>query len=128
MKTRLALAAAAALVLAGAQAQAKPVTIEDASQFSVGTATADDVIAKLGKPNSDERDATGKRTIRYTSMHAHPKAASFVPVVGLFAGGAKGSSATVSFEFGKDGKLVNYTSQTTNIDCGAVITGANCGR
>ncbi|MGC1305240.1 MAG: hypothetical protein WA840_22960 [Caulobacteraceae bacterium] len=116
-----------AAVLLATPAAAKPVTAADAAQFQSGVATIADVTGKLGRPNADDANSDGTRTIRYVSISARPKAVSFVPIVGMFAGGSVGSSSSVSFSFGPDGKLKGYSTENTRTECGAVITGAHCG-
>ena len=93
------------------------------AEFEVGKATASDVIKKLGNPNSTEMNSDGTVTIRYMSVHTSVKGASFIPIVGLFAGGAKGKTSTKSFTVGSDGLLKNYASGNTQVECGMV---GNC--
>jgi hypothetical protein len=119
-------AIALALGTAPAAQSRPPDPVAAAAQFQPGVTTAHEVIAILGPPVTETVDSTGVRTIGYASIHAHAKAASFIPIVGLFAGGAVGKSSSVYFTFGPDGILRSYTSQSTRVDCGAVFTGMNC--
>jgi hypothetical protein len=54
------------------------------------------------------------------------KGSTFVPIVGLFAGGAKSSGATYVFVFGSDGKLMSSSSSGVNVDCSTSIASAHC--
>lgn len=122
-------AVAGALVLGlAAQPAVAAKAALDPSQFTVGTSTIADVERVYGKPVSESVSSDGAHVLAYGRVHAHAKVASFIPVVGLFAGGAVGSSETTVFTFDKDGHLKSYTSQSTNIDCKSPITGVNCTR
>ncbi len=108
-------------------AWAKPVTADDVAQFKVGVATEADVIGKLGKPMMVGTNTEGTTVVTYGSTHARPKAATFVPIVGLFAGGTTGETTAIVFTFGPDGLLKNATTNTSNIDCNMHVVSMNCG-
>lgn len=97
----------------------------DLTQFQKGVTTLADVESKLGPPQSSTLVSDGTRVIAYVYAHSQIKGASFVPVVGLFAGGATGNTNIVTFRFGTDGKLLDYsaTSSTTDVRTG-VVNGA----
>ncbi len=107
-----------AIALAAGLAAAKPVTSDDAAQFKVGVATLADVEAKLGPPQTTSTNSDGIEIVGYTSSSTHVKAATYIPVVGWFAGGAKGHVSTIVFTFGADGVLKNTATSETNVDCG----------
>jgi len=81
------------------------------SQFRKGQTTEADVVKALGPPQSTMTSSGGGRVISYVGMHAQTKAATFVPIVGLFAGGASSHVSVVTFTFDRDGKLTDYMSQ-----------------
>lgn len=85
--------------------------------FTTGKNTIQDVVKKLGRPNSTETNSDGTVTIRYATIHTHVKGTSFIPVVGLFAGGAKSKSVTKSFTFGSDGLLRSFSSGDFEAEC-----------
>jgi hypothetical protein len=118
--------AAASLAASPCAARHKDITPDQVAAFRPGVATYQDVVGALGRPQTEMLDSDGTRTIQYGAIRAHAKAASYIPVVGLFAGGAIGTSSAVAFTFGPDGLLKRYTTQTTRIDCGAAIAGMNC--
>lgn len=91
--------------------------------FKIGVDTAETIKAKLGKPNMVEANSDGTTTIRYVSVHTKIKGSTFIPVVGLFAGGAKGKSTTRSFTFNADGTLKNFASGDFETNCGMM---GNC--
>jgi hypothetical protein len=112
--------AMAALAATTSIAAARTVTGADAAEFKVGVTTLADVEGKLGKPQSVSTLSDGTSVIVYMAMKSHAKAAIFIPVVGLFAGGATAHSSMVSFTFGPDGKLTSTSSNETNANCSAL--------
>lgn len=121
---KLVVAALGAGVLAASSASAAQ---PDPSRFTVGTSTVGDVESVYGQPTTESALSTGERVLVYATTHARVKATTFIPVVGLFAGGAKVSAQSISFVFDKDGKLKSYSGQATNVDCSSAILGASCG-
>lgn len=98
----------------------------DPAEFRVGTDTAETVQSKLGKPFMIQRQANGSMMLIYSSTRTRVKGTSFIPVVGLFAGGAKSKASTKIFFFGPDGRLTNYTDSAANADCNVSIAGSRC--
>ncbi len=105
----LALAALSACVSSGTK-----VTEAQAGQFEKGKATEAEVIAKLGPPTTATRAADGSRSDAYLYTQAQARAASYIPVVGLMAGGADGTATVIMFNFTPDGVLKDWTSSVSN--------------
>jgi hypothetical protein len=122
---RLTAPALAAIFFVGASPSfaGKPITAEQAASFKIGEATEADVIHALGKPAMVTADSDGVTMIAYSSYRSHVKAITFVPVVGMFAGGARADISSVVFTFGKDGKLTKYLSSGSQTNCSSV---GNC--
>jgi hypothetical protein len=108
--TRSAALAAAVAVLTACTTVGTQVEQADVDRFQKGTATPADVIAKLGKPQETGHKDNGDTTLSYVYMKGSPKAATFIPVVGLFAGGADMHSTRVTFEFDPAGRLLTVES------------------
>jgi outer membrane protein assembly factor BamE (lipoprotein component of BamABCDE complex) len=106
--------------LSGCVSSGTKVTEQQADQFEKGKSTEADVIAKLGAPTSSSRAADGARADVYMYTKSQARAASFIPVVGLLAGGADATMMAVIFHFTPDGVLKDWTSNVTN-------AGANTG-
>lgn len=104
------------LVLAACASSGTKVQESDAAQFQKGATTIPDVEKALGKPQVNTLNADGTRSIAYVYSHAQAKAASFIPIVGLFAGGAKGDINMVKFDFDTAGKMTNYSVSASNTD------------
>ena len=111
--------AAALLVgLAASAAVAGPITDEQLAALKVGVTTYGEVVAEFGRPATVETASDGSRVIVYTVTHTRAKVATFVPVVGMFAGGAKGSVQIDRFEFDAKGVLAKVTASDTTVECG----------
>ena len=113
-------ALAALLLLAGCASSGTMVTEQQAGQFQDGVTTRDQVIAKLGEPNQATLASDGTRTDIYVHVSARADGASFIPVVGLLAGGANSKSNTATFTYTKDGVL---KSAATSVGQAHVNTG-----
>lgn len=107
-----------ASALAGCASVGVKVTDEQMASFKEGITTEADVIAALGAPTTRVRTADGSVTLGYSHAQYNTKAATFIPIVGLFAGGADMRSSAVILSFGKDGKLTNTSTQTSNMNTG----------
>lgn len=115
------------LLVQSPQAQT-PVAPKDTAQAGpiVGQDTIDTVKSRYGKPNSVQTQGDGKTILVYISMRARVKGSSFIPVVGMFTGGAKGKTVIKTFIFGPDQKLENYSIASADSNCTASILGASC--
>lgn len=103
-------------VAAGCVSSGTKVTAQQATAFEAGKTSEAQVIAALGRPNSVSVLADGTKIDIYMHIAAHATAASYVPIVGLFAGGAKGDSDTAVFTFGPDGVLQSTSTSTSHSD------------
>ncbi|HXQ16744.1 MAG TPA: hypothetical protein VN814_19190 [Caulobacteraceae bacterium] len=117
---RLLLLCAAVLSLATSAFDADAAA-KQASAFAPGVATYDDVVASLGPPSSETAAPDGSRSVIYVSVRSHVKAVTFVPIVGLFVGGAQSTTSTTNFTFGPDGRLLQSTNSASTIDCSTSV-------
>lgn len=109
-------AAVVLLAVAGCMSSGKEIKQDQLSDLQKGKTTYPEVLAKFGAPNTSTVTSDGLRIINYTHTEAQAKAATFIPVVGLFAGGATGHATAVTLTFDKDGVLQNYTASATSTD------------
>jgi hypothetical protein len=126
MKRLLIALVASLLITSPAWAHQKEISGEALAALKPGVATYPDVVAALGRPSSETFDSSGVRTIAYSTTRMHIKAATFIPYVGLFAGGATSDVSVVTLSFGADGRLLNYQSATSQTDCSSNVLGAHC--
>jgi hypothetical protein len=111
---------------AGTCSIAKTVTADDAAQFKVGVATVSDVEAKLGKPMVATNNSDGTVILTYYAGKTHVKGATFIPIVGLFAGGVDSQSAVLMFIFDGNGLLKSSSSSNSSFDCSSNIANTGC--
>lgn len=115
----------ALLVLAACASSGTQVKDSALTQFQKGVTTDTDVVKALGPPTATTTNSDGTRVISYVGTQARAKASSFIPIVGLFKGGATGQTNVVTFRFGPDHKLIDYSSTQSNVDVNTGITGAS---
>src|SRR6185295_3625413 len=106
------------LSFAGCTTSGTQVSRAQSQQFKPGVTTEQDVVAVLGQPQT-EMDAPDGHWLIYTGMRARVKATSFIPLVGLFAGGAHSELDSVKFCFGSDGKLTHVDNSHYSADAHA---------
>jgi len=103
------------LCLAGCATGGTQVSRAQAQQFQVGVTTQVEVEAALGAPQVVQDMPDGTLVI-YSGMQARVKAATFIPIVGLFAGGSHVQTSHVSFTFDKAGKLQHISTGQYSAD------------
>ena len=110
------IAIVALVALAGCATTGREISSAQMTSMEKGKTTYAEVVARLGKPTMDVVTADGSRTTLYNFSKAGIKGATFVPIVGLFAGGMNVSGSSVTFSFTPDGVLKDYSTATTNFD------------
>jgi outer membrane protein assembly factor BamE (lipoprotein component of BamABCDE complex) len=106
------------LTLTGCVSMGTQVSDENMSALKKGVTTESEVQAKLGQPNAISKLSDGKKIYVYSYVHASPTAASFIPVVGIFAGGSNAQSTSVTLTFNQVGILQDYSSTQTQTSGG----------
>ena len=91
------------------------VTEQQTSSFEEGVTTESEIREVLGEPTT-VYTSKKERTLIYTGIKYRTKAATYVPVVGLFAGGSDAQSTSVNFKIGPDGVLEEMSRSETNVD------------
>lgn len=109
---------ALALALSGCAASGVKVSDEQVNSFVVGTTTEADVLGRLGAPTTRTRNSDGTVLLQYVYAEAQVRAATFVPIVGLFAGGSDVKSTAVNLTFGPDGKLKSSSTAASSYGTG----------
>ena len=74
-----------------------------------GVSTKADVRRLIGDPNKVSKDSSGVETWKYEYAHAQVKGATFIPIVGMFAGGTRTQTQDTEVKF-KDGVVSEYTT------------------
>lgn len=108
--SRYALAIATFAALAGCVSSGTRVTGAQTASFKVGVSTERQVIAALGAPQASATATDGTKTDTYLYTTEHATAATWIPVVGLLAGGAKQATKSVTFNFTATGLLASEST------------------
>ncbi len=98
----------AALSLTACASYGTKVDANQAAGFVKGKTTYSEVINKLGKPSQTAVSSDGIKVISYVHVEYSTKAATFIPIVGIFAGGADTQNSTVELTFDSHDVLTNY--------------------
>lgn len=106
-------ALAVCISVAGCASSGVRVKDEQLAEFVPGKTTKQDVIARLGVPTSSMRNSDGSSMIMYTYSEARTRATTFIPIVGLFAGGVDTNATNVMLQFDPEGKLLSHSSSET---------------
>ena len=129
MRVLFAMAIAVLLSACGVD-QGQKIDTNQVAKFQTGKTTYDQVIAAMGTPASIQTRSDGTKILVYVYTQAAPRPATFVPVVGLFAGGADVKQQSVLFTFDHDGILKDYTTQDTQMCSGngvySSVSAENC--
>lgn len=107
-----------ACVLAGCAASGVKVSERHMESLQPGVTTRADVIRLLGEPTSVSTHFDGTSMMVYSHVRAQARPASFIPIVGAFAGGSDVSASTVMLRFDASGRLMDTSTNQTNVGTG----------
>lgn len=79
-----------------ATSQGNQVDVSDTSSIVDGKTTKSELISKFGQPTQTTRDSKGKQTLVWLHTKSTIHAATYIPVVGMFAGGATTENKTLT--------------------------------
>lgn len=83
-------------------------------QIEIGVTTKDDVRDMVGYPTKVTFEECGDETWEYVLTKAQTRAASFIPIIGLFAGGMDTQMYTLTVRYDENGVVKKYgRGQTT---------------
>ena len=71
-------------------------------QITAGKTTRNQVVKLIGSPDQITTTAPGNVIFNYVFIHSTPKASTFIPVIGAFAGGANVQNQTLIITFTND--------------------------
>jgi outer membrane protein assembly factor BamE (lipoprotein component of BamABCDE complex) len=92
------------------------VTPEQLAQLQPGVTTETEIISKLGTPNQSSTLPDGTKMDMYMHLSSSVHAASFIPVVGMLAGGASHHVDSVTFTFNPQGVLKTVAQSNSQQD------------
>ncbi len=111
-------AAIAAVVLSACASAGNPINRQKVQALHVGQTTITQARASLGKPNAEIASYGGTTMLEYIHVTVRPNGATFIPVVGLFAGKATSTSDVLLLTFDRKGILAHVQTQNGSITAG----------
>lgn len=75
-----------------------------------GQTTEADLVQMFGPPNHRTVSSEGNTTLMWMYHETQIKGATFIPIAGLFAGGADTKSQSLTVTLGPDGKVTQFQS------------------
>jgi outer membrane protein assembly factor BamE (lipoprotein component of BamABCDE complex) len=82
------------------------------SQIQKGSSTKADIAGLFGQPGGKSFGASGDETWNYSFSSTQVNPATYVPIVGVFAGGATASASTLIVTFDQKGVVQAYSTNT----------------
>jgi hypothetical protein len=117
MKARIVIGLAVAS-LAGCVSVGTKVDPNVVNTFQPGVTTIAAAEAKLGQPNQTTHNSDGGTIVQYVYIKSHASGASYIPVVGIFAGKSIADNVTTTLTFDKAGKFVKSTTGEGHTEAG----------
>lgn len=113
------------LGLVGCATSGKQIEQDKVSQIKEGVTTKEEVIALMGKPETHTLNGDGKELMMYMHLNMNTRASTYIPVVGLFTGGADMKQQSLQILIGNDGKVEKYifTDSDSPINTGLLNQG-----
>ena len=105
--------------LVGCASSGVKVSQDAVDKLQRGKTTYADVIQSLGRPTGSGTMPDGSRYVSYHYFSAQARPETFIPIVGVFAGGADTESSSVMIFFDKDGVIKNFTSNQSGMGSGS---------
>jgi outer membrane protein assembly factor BamE (lipoprotein component of BamABCDE complex) len=100
----------------------KKVDQQQLARFEKGKTTYAEVIQQLGPPTQATVHYDGSRVVIYTYAQSQVKAASFIPLAGVFLGGADTENTSVILHFDTNALLTDYAATEGRTAIGTGMT------
>lgn len=113
------------MALAGcAVSGGKKIDQEALDQIKVGETTKAQVTELMGAPQQVTRLGNGDSIFTYVYVRSAAKAESYIPIVGMFAGGSTSESETATITFGSDNVVKDIAiAQSTSEMSSGIMAG-----
>jgi hypothetical protein len=120
---------ASMLVLTGCVSAGVKVDEKNLAAFGKGKTTYGEIVARLGPPTTNSLLPDGRRMLIYSWVQAQARPESFIPIVGVFVGGADSRASNVIIWIDTDGKLDSYSVSQSQVGAGQGLeAGSDPGR
>ena len=102
-----------ALVVTGCFSTGNEIDTAKANTFVKGETTEREVIEALGKPVTVTNSANGEKQIVYSHTNTDLDAATYIPIVGIFAGGATSTANYLIVTLDSEGIVKDWSMSET---------------
>lgn len=109
---------ATVILIAGCAASGVKVSDQQLSQLQKGQTTRSELISKFGKPTTQSRNSDGTRTVIYNFAEYRTRPATYIPIVGLFAGGSDIHTSHAAFRFDSSDRLIDFSTSESDMGTG----------
>ena len=92
------------------------------SKIKKGETTEKEIVANLGNPMSVGLGPDGQKFLMYMHTYSQAKAATFIPIVGAFAGGADTSTQMLQLWVDANGVVTNFAYTDSQSEMGMGIS------
>jgi hypothetical protein len=97
-------------IIVGCSSYGSKIDRNYATSIKKGVTTETQVVRQIGSPTSIGLSANGQKTLTYMHVASQVKASTFIPIVGLFAGGADTQTTMLIITIDQDTGIVeNWT-------------------
>ena len=103
-----ALIAVAGMATGCATSSGTKVEASSLSFIQKGKTTKSELVSKLGQPDETGVDSNGKETVSWIHSNSRTDAKTFIPIAGMFIGGATTDSTTLKVILDKRGVVSDY--------------------
>ena len=110
------------VLLAGCVSAGRKIDQTAADKIVKGKTTKSEVIAALGSPDHITKLGNGDTVFIYQFMKSTPKASTFIPIVGTFAGGANVQTQSCMVIFGRDDIVKNFSISQGGTETGTGLS------
>ncbi|WP_193090532.1 hypothetical protein [Advenella sp. FME57] len=107
-----------AVFLIGCAASGVKVSEDQLGQLVKGQTSRTEVLSKFGKPTTQMRNSDGTATVFYNFAEYRTRPATFIPIVGIFAGGSDIHTSSAMFRFDANDRLVEYSTSQSDMGTG----------
>jgi outer membrane protein assembly factor BamE (lipoprotein component of BamABCDE complex) len=101
------------LLLTACYSTGQPIDTAKANQFVKGQTTESEVLTALGTPITVTNNSEGERMLAYSHTDTDIDASTYIPVVGLFTGGATSKVQYLIVTLDKTGVVKDWQTSET---------------
>jgi outer membrane protein assembly factor BamE (lipoprotein component of BamABCDE complex) len=108
------------IFLVGCATAGNKIGMDKISQIKEGVTTKQEIVGLFGNPNADTLNGDGKEILMYVYGKYRAKPSTYIPIIGLMAGGGNMEQQALQILIDKNGKVEKFiqTNGNTQINLG----------